>query len=133
MKTTVVNKYAQGATWTVTITRGSWTAPGKWGNPHRLRSPKVRDPLDEVECLLAHARHLEASGLVDDVEELRGEVLACVCKPDRCHGDTLARLADADDPHAELVTIIEEFEEERRQLLNAHGGTQAGLFGEVPT
>jgi hypothetical protein len=112
----------------VSITRGSWTNPRKWGNPHRLRS---RDPLDEVECLLAHARHIEESGLVDDIEELRGEVLGCVCEPERCHGHTLARLADADDPHAELVAIIEEFEKERRDLLNAHGGVQAGLFGEA--
>lgn len=28
--------------------------------------------------------------------ELRGRTIACLCKPEACHGDILAELADAD-------------------------------------
>ena len=78
MSTRVVSIHREAHT--VSIMRGYGR---KWGNPARLAS---RDPLDVAACLLAHARHLEKSGLIDDVRELRGEVLVCVCKPARCHG-----------------------------------------------
>lgn len=111
--------------YTVRITRGTYKHPNKWGNPHRLAS---RSHLHRIECLLAHARHLESSGLIDEVHELRGEVLGCVCSPERCHGDTLARCADAEDPRAELQHIIDELEAELATF-TAGIATQESLFG----
>ena len=112
MTTRVVSKYRTNR-WDVSITRGTYKSRSKWGNPYPLRS---REDLDVVECLLKHARYLRESGLIDDVHELRGQTLACVCAPARCHGDTLARCAGAADPRAELDDILEELEAERAKL-----------------
>ena len=106
-KTTIVSRY-RAPSWDISIQR-----PGKWGNPHRL---EARTPLKEAECLLAHAKHLEKSGLIDMVHELRGKVLACTCSPAKCHGDTLVRCADAEDARAELGKIIEELMAEVEEL-----------------
>lgn len=32
----------------------------------------------------------------DQIKALRGKRLGCFCRPQRCHGDVLARLADTD-------------------------------------
>jgi len=106
-RTRVVNKHH--GPWSADIMRGSERHPRRWGNPSPLKS---RHPRDVVECLLAHARHVKASGLLEHIHELRGEVLGCVCKPARCHGDTLARLADAPCPEVELDEILRELEAE---------------------
>ena len=124
MSTRVVSIHREAHT--VSIMRGYGR---KWGNPARLAS---RDPLDVVACLLAHARHLEESGLIDNVRELRGEVLGCVCKPARCHGDTLARCADADDARAELQHIIEELEAEYSRIHDERHAQQDMFGGSAP-
>lgn len=112
--------------YTVSVTRGTYKHPNKWGNPHRL---KARGDLHRLECLLLHAEHLTESGLIDEVYELRGEVLGCACKPgERCHGHTLARCADADDPRAELAVIIEELEEAKADILSKQF-VQQDMFG----
>lgn len=124
-KTTVVNVYARQRC-DVKILRGTYKAPTKWGNPHRLAKP--RTPEGEARCLLAHALHLRDTGLVDDVGELRGKVLGCCCAPARCHGDTLARLADAEDARAELELVIEELSAEVERYDRA-ARAQGMLFG----
>ena len=106
MNTTVVNVYHGGHTRRI-------GRPTKWGNPYALSE---RSQAAEVACLLAYARYLRDAKLIDQVGELRGEVLGCYCAPRRCHGDILARCADAEDARAELHRVIEELEHEQAQL-----------------
>ena len=41
-----------------------------------------------------YEEHIKSSGLIDDLHEVKGEILACFCKPAPCHGDVLAKLAE---------------------------------------
>lgn len=124
MPTTVVNIHTHEGS-SFSIMRGYRR---KWGNPFRLTKKGQRA---RIECVLAHARHLEGSGLLDDVHELRGKTLGCVCKPAACHGDALARCADADDPRAELARVIEEYEADLAEILRAENAQQS-LWGGAP-
>ena len=65
--------------------------PGKWGNPFKLENG------DDRETVLKKYREwlLQQTDLLDQLHELRGKVLGCWCKPQLCHGDVLAELADA--------------------------------------
>lgn len=79
----------------VYIGRGS-----QWGNPYTTIYP-----------LTSHARFLVGSReeaiegyegwirsqpeLLEQLPQLRGRILGCYCKPLACHGDVIARLADA--------------------------------------
>ena len=68
--------------------------PSKWGNPFFIPEygsrafviQRYRDWIQTRPELLA------ALG------EIRGKVLGCWCKPEACHGDVLAELADALSP-----------------------------------
>ena len=65
--------------------------PSKWGNPFKLKKgDKREDVLDEYRKWL-----LQQVDLLADLHELRGKSLGCWCKPELCHGDVLAELADA--------------------------------------
>lgn len=71
--------------------------PSKWGNPFShldgtLAKYKVATRKEAVE---KYRTYLFESGLINDIEELRGKVLGCWCKPDKlCHADILAELAN---------------------------------------
>ena len=65
--------------------------PGKWGNPFRLHADGNREQVIQKFELWIRAR----PGLIKMVKtELKGKVLGCWCKPEDCHGDVLARIAD---------------------------------------
>jgi hypothetical protein len=65
--------------------------PSKWGNPHRLKEGESRD-----DCIAKYRDWLMAQpNLLAALGELKGKVLGCWCKPQKCHGDVLAELADA--------------------------------------
>jgi uncharacterized protein DUF4326 len=65
--------------------------PSKWGNPYRIGRDGDRDRvIDLYEEWLPTQPDLMAA-----LHELRGMVLGCWCAPRRCHGDPLARLANA--------------------------------------
>jgi len=72
--------------------------PSKWGNPfsHKegtLAKFKVAsrdESIEKYEEWIAQQPQLLA-----DLHELRGKVLGCWCHPQSCHGDILARLANA--------------------------------------
>jgi len=65
----------------------------KWGNPYTIGTDGDRD-----EVLRKYGVHLwHTPRLVVDARALRGKALGCWCKPDGCHGDTLARLSEVDD------------------------------------
>jgi len=58
----------------------------KWANPHHMK----RDTDEERDRVIRLYRaHVIASGLINDVHELRGKILGCWCKPKKCHGDVL--------------------------------------------
>lgn len=70
--------------------------PSKWGNPFTHVSDRKTKAAFVVEsreeAISRYEEYLYSSGLIADIEELRGKVLACWCKPLSCHGDVLARL-----------------------------------------
>jgi hypothetical protein len=62
----------------------------RWGNPFRLDETMSRE-----EAIEAYEEYLrEQPRLLARVAALRGKTLVCWCKPEPCHGDVLARLAD---------------------------------------
>ena len=65
--------------------------PSKWGNPFVVDKHGARG-----ECIALYERWLrENAALFAALDELRGLVLGCWCAPHACHGDVLARLANA--------------------------------------
>ena len=70
----------------VYIGRGS-----DWGNPYPVWEFKNRE-----DCLKAYKWYLlnTRPDLLDRLDELKGKVLGCYCKPQSCHGDFLAELAN---------------------------------------
>ena len=65
--------------------------PSKWGNPFVIGRDGTRDDvIARYEAWL-----LEQPELVDTLPELAGKTLGCWCAPRACHGDVLARLANA--------------------------------------
>lgn len=72
--------------------------PSKWGNPFSHKAGTLakfqvksrREAIQKYEEWLMDQPELLAS-----LHELKGKTLGCWCKPKPCHGDVLARLADA--------------------------------------
>jgi hypothetical protein len=65
--------------------------PSKWGNPFVVDKHGARG-----ECIALYEGWLrENAALFAALDELRGLVLGCWCAPHACHGDVLARLANA--------------------------------------
>lgn len=61
-----------------------------WANPFKVGKDGDRD-----EVITKYAAWLQTQpNLLARLPELRGKALGCWCKPERCHGDVLARLAD---------------------------------------
>lgn len=86
MPTTVVNrKHTQ--IYDVYIGR-----PSKWGNPYKMGPGMTR-----AQAIAAYETWILCNPILrSDLHELRGKILACWCHPLPCHGDVLARLADAE-------------------------------------
>ena len=64
--------------------------PGKWGNPFVIGKDGTRDEVIEK----YKAWLLSREDLMGSLAELQGKTLGCWCKPEACHGDVLAELAD---------------------------------------
>jgi hypothetical protein len=65
--------------------------PSKWGNPFVIGRDGTReDVIAKYEAWL-----LEQPELLAALPELAGKTLGCWCAPRACHGDVLARLANA--------------------------------------
>jgi hypothetical protein len=73
------------------INRGGWNLPkSKWANPFSIaQCGSAKKAVEKYEEYLEKHPELLAS-----ISELRGKVLGCWCKPDVCHGDVLAKLAN---------------------------------------
>jgi len=61
-----------------------------WGNPFRLKSEAERNQV----CENFETYLLNNPTLLAKVKDLKGKVLGCWCSPRRCHGHTLAALAN---------------------------------------
>lgn len=87
-KTTVVNirkRHGIGPEYDVSISR-----PSKWGNPFRIGVHGTRQ-----EVIQKYAAWIATQpDLLAALPELAGKRLGCWCKPEPCHGDVLALLAD---------------------------------------
>lgn len=65
--------------------------PSRWGNPYVIGVDG-----DRSEVLVKYEEWLRHHDmLMQDIGSLKGKVLGCWCAPLPCHGDILARLADA--------------------------------------
>jgi len=74
--------------------------PGKWGNPYtHLRGYKntIHVPTEE-EAIKRYEQWIQDRLAHDSenysLDELRGKVLGCFCKPKPCHGDILVKLCN---------------------------------------
>lgn len=73
--------------------------PSKWGNPFshawdtlaEFRVATREEAIDRFTEWFMNQPDLVATAR----RELKGKVLGCWCKPKRCHGDVLARIANA--------------------------------------
>lgn len=64
----------------------------KWGNPFRIGEHGTRD-----EVIARYEQWmLRDQYLMSRLAELHGKVLGCWCAPQACHGDVLARYANAE-------------------------------------
>lgn len=71
--------------------------PSKWGNQHKV------GPTTRGEAIEKYVQDLiEDPFLLSHLNEIQGKVLGCYCKPEACHGDILARLANAYNISASL-------------------------------
>ena len=73
--------------------------PGKWGNPFsHLRGTKAtflcKDRDEAVALYRKWITEGDGKHLLKDLHQLKGKTIACWCKPQSCHGDVLAELAD---------------------------------------
>ena len=67
--------------------------PSAWGNPFRIGKDGNRD-----EVIRRYREYIQTIPDFKRVvrEQLRGKTLGCWCKPNACHGDVLAEIADGD-------------------------------------
>jgi len=64
--------------------------PSTWGNPFRIGTDGNRE-----EVLQKYQDWIgEQHDLLKELHILKGRTLGCWCKPENCHGDILAKLAD---------------------------------------
>ena len=99
MKTTVV--HVSRSLYDIYIGRGPdprTGIEGPWGNPFVVGRDGSR-----MDCIRKHREWLPSQPqLMARLGELSGRRLGCWCKPGKaCHGDTLAELADAQEPVAQ--------------------------------
>lgn len=81
---TVVNKYKEPLD--IYIGRGS-----KWGNPFVManNSDEERNRVCDL-----YETYFWTTNLASQLHKLKGRRLGCFCKPERCHGDFLAKLVN---------------------------------------
>jgi hypothetical protein len=72
--------------------------PSKWGNPfsHKPGTRALYRVGSVSQAIVAYEEWIKTQPeLLASLGELKDKVLGCWCKPGPCHGDVLARLADA--------------------------------------
>jgi len=67
--------------------------PTKWGNPFIIgKDGNRKEVINKYRDWI-----MKNDKLLIDVKELKGKTLGCWCSPKECHGEILAKLADAID------------------------------------
>ena len=84
---TVVNKYKDK--YDLYIGRGS-----KWGNPFVIGKDGNRDEVIEKYRHHLHTQIKTGEVTLQELRDLRGLVLGCFCKPQKCHGDVLVKACE---------------------------------------
>ncbi len=86
--TTVIRIDAAPAGWKTNSDYVYIGRPSKWGNPYHVSTGRTA-------CIALFREYAECTPqLLNSLHELRGKTLVCFCKPQACHGDVLAELAD---------------------------------------
>ena len=84
----------------------------KWGNEFIEGEDGNRDEVcEKYAAWLPQQRHL-----LDELSSLRGRALGCWCAPKRCHGDLLARLANATGEPLDLPPRTEALDDAERDF-----------------
>jgi hypothetical protein len=73
------------------------TRTTKWGNPYSHREGTnalyiVSSRNEAIECYKEYITIGEGKHLLNDLDELKGKTLGCVCLPKKCHGEVLLEL-----------------------------------------
>ncbi len=101
MPTTVVN--LRKDKFDVYIGRPGKGQEGKWGNPFS----SYRDGITVEESIRKYEEYLlNTPTLLDNIHELQDKVLGCFCKPGPCHGDVLAKYANAIDEDEHSIPLF---------------------------
>ena len=73
--------------------------PSKWGNPFTFKqdgktSAKyiVGSRSEAIDAYREWITNGDGKDLLNDLQELKGKILGCWCKPQPCHGDVLNEL-----------------------------------------
>lgn len=117
---TVVNKYHHSSACphgSVNIMRGT-----PFGNPYRVNMHGNRQTVIQKFSDYLEKRIAQDPAFREQVRNLYGLDLCCVCAPLPCHGDVL------EDVAARLQT---EWKAAQPQKLNEHDEELVGLFGEI--
>lgn len=72
--------------------------PSKWGNPYSHKEGTLAEfkVANRAEALEKFEKYLlENETLFNSLIELKGKTLGCWCKPNKCHGDILAKWSNS--------------------------------------
>lgn len=72
--------------------------PSKWGNPYSHKEGTLAEfkVANRTEALEKFEKYLlENETLYNSLIELKGKTLGCWCKPNKCHGDILAKWSNS--------------------------------------
>ena len=72
--------------------------PSKWGNPYSHKEGTLAEfkVANRTEALEKFEKYLlENETLFNSLIELKGKTLGCWCKPNKCHGDILAKWSNS--------------------------------------
>lgn len=74
--------------------RGRYLEASVWANPFVVGRDGDRAEVIELYRMWFTSENPKAIAVNHRLEELRGKTLICWCKPEACHGDLLAEMAD---------------------------------------
>jgi hypothetical protein len=87
--------------------------PSKWGNPFSIGKDGTRD-----EVIVKYSFWIiNQPDLMAALPELKDKILGCWCRPQACHGDILAQLADALPEYNEIAEVMRQHLEKKLPLV----------------
>ena len=101
MRTRLINLHTSDEAGYVFIGR-----PSKWGNPFIKGRDGDRDEVCRKYDQYFNERIRIDKSFREEIKSLKGKVLACYCKPAKCHGDTIIKYLNENE-QVESGQIIE--------------------------